>query len=94
MVQEIILLGIMTGAVITSLYFMYRNHRTHATLINISNELKYEITMANSKEDAEHISKVLKKLIKRDRYSTMLFSFKSFTQLDYELRKEIGMSKI
>lgn len=94
MVQEIILLGIGFGAAITGLYFMYRNSRTHSILINISNELKYEIQMANSKEDAKHISKVLKKLIKKDRYSTMLFSFKSFTQLDYELRKEIGMPKI
>ena len=93
MVQEIIILGISLTTVIGSLYFMYRNNRTHSILMNISNELKYEISMANSKEDSEHISKVLKKLIKKDRYSTMLFSFKSFTQLDYELRKEIGMPK-
>ncbi len=91
MVQDIVFLGITFGAIIVSLYFMYRNHRTHSTLINISNELKYKITMANSKEDTKHISSIMKKLIKRNRYFTMLFSFKSFTQLDYELRKDIGM---
>lgn len=98
MVQEIIILGIGVGAIITSLYFllyfMYRNNQTYITLINIGNELNCEIQIANSKEDFEHIYSIFKKLCKKDRYASMLFSFKSFTQLDYELRKDIGMLNI
>lgn len=73
------------------LYLMHRNNQTYITLMVINNELQYKLQMVNSKEDVEHISSVLKKLTQKDRYSRMIFSFKSFTQLDYELRKEIGM---
>ncbi len=91
MAQETIIIIGFAIATIASLYFLYRNSRTHSLLINISNELSYKIQMANSKEDQKHILSIFKELSKKDRYTEILFSFKSFTQLDYKLRKDIGM---
>lgn len=62
-------------------------------LISISNELSYEMQMAKNKDDVGHISDVLGKLAIKDHYTRLLFSFKPFNKLEYELRKEIGMPK-
>lgn len=73
------------------LYGMYHNNKTYSTLIQISNELKYKLQMAKSKEDVEEITSIMKKIVSKDRYHNMVFSLKPFKQLDYELRKDIGM---
>lgn len=77
-------------ATIIFLYLMYRNFKTHDLLIKILDDINQQAHSCKTQNDIQEIGMMLNKLKEIDYYK-ILFSFKSFPILDYQMRKKLKL---